>query len=85
MGKGSCVISFTQQDASVCQNIYTTKTTTICTDYTCRKQARAFRFANTSAPMKYMGDFIFLKGLSIPAAISNQYFSLIVFLKGMCK
>jgi len=50
------VISFTQRDVSVCQNIYTTKTTTICTDYTCRNQARAFRFAMTSTPMKYMGD-----------------------------
>jgi len=38
---------------SACQNIYTTKTTTICTDYICRKQARAIRLAITSAPMKY--------------------------------
>jgi len=37
---------------SVCQSIYTTKTTTICTDYTYRKKARAFRFAITSAPME---------------------------------
>ena len=31
-GKGSCVISFNQRDVSVCQNIYTTKSTTICTE-----------------------------------------------------
>ena len=37
-------------------NIYTTKTTTLSTDYTCRNQARAFKFAITSAPMDYMGD-----------------------------
>jgi len=41
IGGGYCVISFTQRDVSVCQNINTTKTTTICTDYTSRKEARA--------------------------------------------
>jgi len=38
---------------SVSQNIYNTKTTTICTDYICRKQARAIRLTITSAPKKY--------------------------------
>jgi len=37
-------------------NINTTKTTTMCTDYTCRKQACTIRLAITSAPMKYTGD-----------------------------
>ena len=66
---GYCVIFFTQR------NIDTTKTTTICTDYTYRKQARAIRLAITSAPMMYMGDeiYLFLEiDLSIPAAITNQ-------------
>ena len=41
---------FHSTGVSICQHINTTKTTTICTDYTCRKQAT---FTNSTGSVPY--------------------------------